>query len=262
MALKELIVTLRALPRRHAGPRLDRAGVLCGKRQIIRRLSPHLAVSLLVSGNAWSRGERVAAPCALVHRPGEWIALRPEHEVDEAYLVFDGPEAHVAAAAGIADLPERMAVDATVARQLFEQLRALLPLARSPGVVDLLDHLALGWLAWLAGDAQPPRRPAQETAEAWLLAHLHEPLDLVGLAQHSGSSPATLRRHWHVRHGLSPAVWLTGERMLQAERMLTQTNLSLAQVARRCGYADARHFSAAFSRERGLPPGRWREQRR
>ena len=266
MALSELIVPLRALPRRHTGPRLDRAGVLCSKREVIRRLSPHLAVSLLVSGSAWSRGMRVDAPCALIHRPGEWIALRPEREIDEAYIVFNGSEAQVTAAAGIVGLPERATVDATIARRLFDQLRTFLPLAHSPGVADILDHLALGWLSWLASDASSLRRPApgaaQETAEAWLLAHLHEPLDLPAAAQRAGSSPATLRRHWHQRHGLSPAAWLARERMRHAEHLLANTDLPLLLIAHRCGYGNARHFSTAFSRTSGMPPGRWRDRLR
>ena len=36
----------------------------------------------------------------------------------------------------------------------------------------------------------------------------------------------------------------------------------IAEVAARCGFADAQYFNRWFARRRGLPPGRWRRQAR
>ena len=41
---------------------------------------------------------------------------------------------------------------------------------------------------------------------------------------------------------------------------LQRTNLTLDQVGRAAGYADAYHFSRRFSGAYGLPPGRFRRQ--
>jgi AraC-like DNA-binding protein len=254
VALTELIVPLADLPRRHPGPRLDRAGVLPGKRYAIRRRTPHLVVSLVVSGGAISGGERIAGPCAQAHRAGTSIALTPDPVIDQAYVVFAGDEAAALAAAGVAAVPGAVSLDPAVARGQYDLLRDLLPRAGSPGVADLLDHLALGWLAWIAAGAAAPALPGIDAAEAHLRARLHEALDLPALARLCGQSPATLRRHWHARHGLSPAAWLARERGRLAQHLLTETDLPVAVVARRCGYADQRHFSAAFRRWTGRPP--------
>jgi AraC-like DNA-binding protein len=36
--------------------------------------------------------------------------------------------------------------------------------------------------------------------------------------------------------------------------------LSLAEIARACGFADQSHFTKAYARLRGISPGAWRRQ--
>lgn len=248
MALTELIVPLAQLPRHHPGPRLDRAGILPGKRGEIRRMSKHLAISIVITGSALNRGGCVTGPCVIVHRQNSPIALRPDPQIDECFAVFSGPERQILAATGLATLPDTVTVDADLARSQFFLLQTLLPRAGAPGVVDLLDHIATSWLSWISACSLTPRLPTQEAAESHVRSRLHEPLDLKTLAQLFDTSPATLRRHWHARHGLSPAAWLARERMRLAKELLDESSLPIGSIALRCGYANARSFSAAFRR--------------
>jgi AraC-like DNA-binding protein len=58
--------------------------------------------------------------------------------------------------------------------------------------------------------------------------------------------------------GRPPLAYLTECRMDEAEALLSDTDLGIAQIARFVGYADAFGFSAAFKRLKGLSPSAYR----
>lgn len=52
-------------------------------------------------------------------------------------------------------------------------------------------------------------------------------------------------------------------RLEHAAQLLSQSRLArltVAEIGRRCGFADASHFVREFQRARGITPGRWRSQ--
>jgi LacI family transcriptional regulator len=62
--------------------------------------------------------------------------------------------------------------------------------------------------------------------------------------------------------GRTPHEEIIRVRIQGAERLLAETELTLAQIAERTGFAHAEYLSAAFRRETGQPPGRFRLLRR
>ena len=48
--------------------------------------------------------------------------------------------------------------------------------------------------------------------------------------------------------------------MIRAEDLLRRTDLSLAEIAEKCGFANAFSFSRSFRREHGIPPAAYRKQ--
>jgi AraC-like DNA-binding protein len=52
--------------------------------------------------------------------------------------------------------------------------------------------------------------------------------------------------------------YLTGHRLLKSARLLRETDAPLAAIARQVGYSSEFAFAAAFRREFGIPPGRFR----
>ncbi|GDY57720.1 hypothetical protein SVIO_083430 [Streptomyces violaceusniger] len=58
--------------------------------------------------------------------------------------------------------------------------------------------------------------------------------------------------------GRPPLTYLTACRMDEAEALLSDTEFSIAQIAKSVGYADAFGFSAAFKRHRGVSPSAFR----
>ena len=74
-------------------------------------------------------------------------------------------------------------------------------------------------------------------------------------------SPQSVRRIFRDNiTGLTPGGLVRQQRMILAEEMLRRTDLPLAEIAVRCGFANAFSFSRSFRREYGIPPAAYRKQ--
>lgn len=89
-------------------------------------------------------------------------------------------------------------------------------------------------------------------------ANFHEQIRLVDLAGAAGLSPNHFLRVFKRATGDTPYQYLRARRLEHARHLLTKGSTSLAQLALDCGFANQAHFTAAFSREFGVPPGRYR----
>ncbi|GGZ69758.1 AraC family transcriptional regulator [Streptomyces subrutilus] len=141
-----------------------------------------------------------------------------------------------------------------------------------PGHQIVLDRL-LDWLLvctlrdWFdRPEAQPPGwygALGDEVAGPALRA-IHEdpahPWTTAELAARAGVSRTTLAKRFTEQVGDGPVAYLTDWRMTLAADLLSRTELTVAAVARRVGYADAFGFSAAFKRLRGASPSAYRRE--
>jgi AraC family transcriptional regulator len=60
--------------------------------------------------------------------------------------------------------------------------------------------------------------------------------------------------------GLSPHAWLRQNRLERAMDTLRDTDVAIANVAERLGYASQTAFSAAFKKLTGETPSEWRRR--
>ena len=81
-------------------------------------------------------------------------------------------------------------------------------------------------------------------------------LELV--AARFGWSSRQIRRIVHRELGVSPMELVLTRRLLLAKQLLTETRLSVTQVAFASGFASLRRFNDAFKRRYGMPPTRLR----
>jgi AraC-like DNA-binding protein len=168
------------------------------------------------------------------------------------------------------------------ARQAGTALDATLRLLASeisqpqPGAAAVLDRIVDILLvqllrAWLTAD------PAQARGASWLsaltdpvagpaLALLHtqsgRSWTISSLAAEIGVSRATLARRFAGRVGCTPAAYLTRWRMDLAAVRLRDTDDTVGAVARSLGYTSEYAFNRAFTRDRRIPPGRYRTRSR
>lgn len=230
------------------------------------------------------------APFRLLSAPG--VAAVPLPEVLQAYAVPDrdgvvdlpgpGPATEVLCGAYtfqnalcdrlLGELPQVALVDGTdpTSQAALELLRAEVHGARSGRqvVLDrLLDVLLVSCLRGLWSTDATSRPPSwagalDDPVVGAALQALHarpaHPWTVAELARTCRVSRAALARRFAAQVGLPPLTYLTRWRMELAREALRRPQSTLAAVAREVGYADPYAFAAAFKREVGTAPGRWR----
>jgi len=112
-------------------------------------------------------------------------------------------------------------------------------------------------LPWSVMDAS--RTLAQQAAQALdTQAAGGETASLAALAARLGVSDRHLRRIFVAEQGVTPMQYLQTRRLLLAKQLLTDSALSVAQVALASGFRSLRRFNAAFAEHYRMNPARLR----
>lgn len=119
---------------------------------------------------------------------------------------------------------------------------------------------------WRAGgQSQYIVLPAAEVADTstaavrlWALEHLDEPLSLQMLAAHARMSVRTFTRRFRQETGLSPAKWITQQRVERARHLLETTDLVIDQVARHSGFGTGAALRQQMGITLGMAPSAYR----
>lgn len=90
--------------------------------------------------------------------------------------------------------------------------------------------------------------------------NLAEGMDVPAIAQHAGMSVATLTRRFRSHMRLSPGEFLAQLRISKACRLLSDSPMSVIEVAIECGYDSPSAFTRAFRRQMKMAPTRYRQQ--
>jgi AraC-like DNA-binding protein len=127
-----------------------------------------------------------------------------------------------------------------------------------------LAHLTLLLieLARLARDVVADLRRSGEPLLAEVFAVIDErhgePLSLRDVAGELGMTPGHLTTVVRRRTGRTVQEWIIERRMTEARKLLAETHLPVAEVARRVGVSDPGYFSRLFGRAHGASPRKWR----
>jgi len=227
--------------------------------------APPIAVTDALA-EAAQRGARVISVCvgafALAHAGlldgrrvtthwgwAEALAARfPAVEVDPAALYVD--EGEVMTSAGVSagiDLSLHVirkdfgaAVGSRVAR------RMVAPLHREGGQAQFIERPDA------AGDG------SLEQTRRWVTERLAEPLDVTAMARHAAVSPRTFARRFREETGTTPLQWLLARRVIEARRLLEETDLPVEEIARRAGFGTAAGLRDHFRRATETTPMAYR----
>ena len=88
--------------------------------------------------------------------------------------------------------------------------------------------------------------------------HLADDLSLEVMAGHAAMSAHHFARAFKAALGASPLQYVIGARIDQARILLKTTDLTVAEIAWRVGYADISRFGQHFKRRVGATPGAYR----
>ncbi|MEV4758818.1 AraC family transcriptional regulator [Micromonospora sp. NPDC049559] len=137
--------------------------------------------------------------------------------------------------------------------------------AMVPALLEvLLLHILRAWFAERAGHdgvtgwAAALRDPAVAAALRAIHGEPARQWTVEELGTVAGLSRAAFARRFTTLVGQPPLAYLTWWRMTLAARMLRDSDVPLAAVARRVGYTSEYAFAHAFKREYGSPPGGFR----
>jgi AraC-like DNA-binding protein len=149
--------------------------------------------------------------------------------------------------------------------------KSVLPfLGRSDGLSVLaLDQFSLILGAHLLqqyGVLQKAGRRSTGGLAAWqmrraselLHENLHGHIRLSEIARECGLSVSHFARSFKTSFGISTHQWLIQHRIDHAKQLLSQTSMSLIEIAIQSGFNDQAAFTRAFHQLVGTSPGRWR----
>lgn len=97
------------------------------------------------------------------------------------------------------------------------------------------------------------------SAVAYMENHYAEDLPVETLAELAGMSDRHFRRIFHNIYNTSPAKYLAVLRIQSAMKLLANSELSVTEIALRCGFPDSNYFSSRFKKTTGKTPLEYRQ---
>lgn len=97
-------------------------------------------------------------------------------------------------------------------------------------------------------------------ASELLHKNLHGRIRLSEIARECGLSISHFARSFKTSFGISTHQWLIQHRIDHARQLMSQTSMSLIEIAIQSGFNDQAAFTRAFHQLVGVSPGRWRRQ--
>ena len=91
-------------------------------------------------------------------------------------------------------------------------------------------------------------------AVAYILTHLDERLTIEDLSKMAYMSKSSFFRAFRNEMGISPIDFINGERIKLAVCLLKRKELSIRQIALRCGFNSASYFTRMFKKHYGVSP--------
>lgn len=162
---------------------------------------------------------------------------------------------------------ERGVVDETI----WHLGQALLPALERPHEVGSMyaRHMLLAINTYFArafGGMQIRPHPQRGALAPWqlrraseaMMSNLGGDITLSELAKECGLSLSYFTRAFKQSTGDPPHRWLLRQRIQHAKTLSRDTQMSLAEIAVACGFADQSHFTRIFRAHAGQAPGVWR----
>lgn len=130
-----------------------------------------------------------------------------------------------------------------------------------PSITDIGAMIGPDFSTWLgepdAAVACPESRGATsrvERAKAFIQESLGQRFSVADVANHCDVSAKTLGQDFKEVESMTPLEFINRERILLAEQLLSQRQLTLRSVANAVGFDSVLGFSKAYARVKGRPP--------
>ena len=98
------------------------------------------------------------------------------------------------------------------------------------------------------------------TVSDYIRTNFEQDITLESLSRIFAVSEGYLSRKFKQVTGMGLNQYITLVRISNSERLLRESDLSITEVAERCGYGDSNYFAAVFKKVKGITPLRYRKQ--
>lgn len=118
----------------------------------------------------------------------------------------------------------------------------------------------------LKKDIQPPlqERDKQQDlliAKTYIEQHFTDKyIDIEQLSRYCGLSAEYFRQSFKKAYGVTPLQFLLNLKLAFAQRLLTDTDIPVGEIARQCGFEDTNYFTRIFGQRMGFSPSRYRRE--
>ena len=120
-------------------------------------------------------------------------------------------------------------------------------------------------LSRLKSDSLPEITPTNKIVYdvvEYIRNNLDQPLLLEHLSQRFAISEGYLSRKFKAVTGVGLNAFITQARIIHAEKLLTETTLSVSDVAGLCGFNDSNYFASVFKKLKGTTPYKFSKQQK
>ena len=98
-------------------------------------------------------------------------------------------------------------------------------------------------------------------AISYIHEHYFEKISVDTLAKTANLSRSTFLRKFNEICKMSPSEYIINRRIQASEYMLLHTSDSIMNIAFKCGFYDAAHFSRIFTKKNGISPSEYRKEK-
>lgn len=135
--------------------------------------------------------------------------------------------------------------------------RSLRTLEAPPGKPVVLPFPRLGPLA---RGGLPPR--ALQRVLDYIEAHLEESISIQALSEIAGLSKFHFGRTFKHSKDMTPHEYMVQCRVRRTQRLLTETDMPLSEIALASGFSDQSHCARRFRQQIGITPSQYRRSMR
>ncbi len=147
---------------------------------------------------------------------------------------------------------------------LLRQTASLLPHSQEHGAADRLDIACFQILEELL-IAREKEKPGQDASQdktmqisSHLKLHFASEIDFGQIAKSHGLSRRTFFRLWARHFDVSPAEYVLGLKMEEAQRLLSDTSRSVGAISLSLNFKEPSYFCSAFRKRFGMTPRQFR----
>lgn len=137
-------------------------------------------------------------------------------------------------------------LDLDVLNQAIARAIAARPLAEAPSETPSVESVS--------------DHPILSATLAYIEAHFREPISLSAVASALGYSAPYLTDLVRRETGRTVQRWIIAYRLLEARRLLQETDWTIQRISQAVGYAHVNHFVRQFRQHNGMPPQAWRDR--